>query len=82
MNKNDPNSILRIILKFYSHSPVLETHCSMKQNAFLNSNFPQFLRSFFLLSLYICILLYCRKAKLKVESISQYPCGNAKMGQR
>ena len=45
-------------------------------------NFSSIPSEFSLLSLYICLLLYCRKAKLKVESISQYPCGNAKMGQR
>ena len=49
---------------------------------FLELKFSSIPSEFFLLSLYICILLYCRKAKLKVESISQYPCGNAKMGQR
>ena len=41
----------------YSHSPVLETHCSMKQNAFLSSIFLQFAWGFFY-CLYIFTFYY------------------------
>ena len=62
----------------YSHSPVLETHCSMKQNAFLNSNFPQFLRSFF-----YCLCIYAfyytvEKLSWKLSRSPSIPVGMQK----
>ena len=63
---------------YYSHSPVLETHCSMKQNAFLNSNFPQFLRSFF-----YCLCIYAfyytvEKLSWKLSRSPSIPVGMQK----